>query len=552
MSIEVLRRQTQEKSPIESVKDNRNCLTEYLRPEETEKQLRTMYLINTRLWFNGLGIKSIDDVPDTEWEKLFEKYDNFWFMGIYRPSQKGQENAKKYWEQYQYYLPDIDKEKDVVSSPFAVPEYYPNPAIANSWQEWDKMVEKLHQKGKRVFIDFVPNHTALDHPWVESHPEYYIQGDKQQYQDNPSHFVEIIDNHGQIRYLAHGKDPYFDPWSDTLQLNYANLELQKRMEEELINLSKHADGFRCDMAVLITPDVFLKTWGSYLSNEEKQNLESSLQNRDEDKQNLEFSFWRRVVSRLKEATTREGENKFELIAEAYWEVDKIEKYFDFIYNHDLYKQIVETLGNGPNIDLKSHLDYLLRNPNNDKKHWVFYTENHDEKRAVDAMDEQFSKPAAVLSAMIKNSIFMVNQGQEVGCRYHPPMQVFRCRKEDINQSMAKFYDELILIRRSRLFQTGDIKIIEPKNYDQNSILFEVVNRKLGQKAIVVVNISREITTVEVDNKEDPVLVYSLTSGQESNDYQVGLDNLSIRLIPGEVKIIFLSDKSIQTRQNIDF
>lgn len=552
MSIELLRRQSQEKSRIETVRDNGNCLSEYLKPEETDKKPKTLYLINTRLWLNDLGVESISNVSDTEWENLFEMYDNFWFMGIYKPSQKGQENAKKYWEQYQYYLPDIDKEKDVVSSPFAVPEYCPNPAIADNWQVWDKMVEELNRRGKKVFIDFVPNHTALDHPWVESHPEYYVQGNKQQYLDNPDHFVEIADNQGQIRYFAHGKDPYFDPWSDTLQLNYANLELQKRMEEELINLSKHADGFRCDMAVLVTPDVFLKTWGNYLSDEERQNLESSLQNRDDEEQKLDYSFWKRVVPRLKEATTMDGKKGFELIAEAYWEVDKIEKYFDFIYNHDLYKQIVETLGNRPNTELKSHLDYLLRNPEKNKKRWVVYTENHDEKRAVDAMDEQFSKPAAVLSAMIKDSIFMINQGQEIGCQYRAPMQVLRPRKETVNERMVKFYDDLMLMRRSEFFQTGEVKIIEPKNYDQNSILFEVVNRKLERKAIVAVNISREITSVEVDKKEDPLLVYSLTGSQESTDYQIGLDCLTIRLIPGEVKIVFLPNKLSQPRQNLIF
>mgnify|MGYP000026059254 CR=1 FL=1 len=34
----------------------------------------------------------------------------------------------------------------------------------------------LHRRGLRLLLDFVPNHTGLDHPWVEQHPEFYVQG----------------------------------------------------------------------------------------------------------------------------------------------------------------------------------------------------------------------------------------------------------------------------------------------------------------------------------------------------------------------------------------
>lgn len=483
------------------------------------------------MWLESLSKKngeaiSIGNVPDDEWEKLFDKYDNFWFMGIYKPSQKGQEIAKQYSTQYQSYLPDINGDNDIVASPFAVSEYSPNPMIAKDWQEWDEMVNKLHQKGKKVFIDFVPNHTAIDHSWVQSHPEYYIQGNKQQYLST-NNFVEITDNQGKIRYFGYGKDPNFGPWIDTLQLNYANLELQEKMREGLESLARHADGFRCDMAMLVNPETFLRSWGWCLSDEEKNQI-------------IVNSFWQKTIPEIKKSIALESNRNIEFIAEAYWEENELGKYFDFIYNHDLYEHISESIKNGSIDQIKFDLYRFINNPDQAKHHWVVYTENHDERRAAEKMGEKFSKPAAVLSAMIRDSIFMVNQGQESGYQYRPPMQVSRYRSESENINMVRFYDELLSIRRSNLFQTGEIKIINSENSDQNSILFEISKSDTKTRAIVAVNISQWTSFVKINRNENHLDIYNLTSGEKSKDDEIDGEKIILKLEPGEVKIACLS------------
>lgn len=524
-------RLTEEWPQIGLTKDRTNQLFEYLGPKEGEKQLRGLYLINTRLWLDDLSKKyqkeiTIGGVPDSEWDKLFDQYDNFWFMGIYKPSQKGQEIAKQYCKQYEGYLPDVDSEKDVVASPFAVLDYSPNPKVAKDWQEWDKMVDRLHQKGKKVFIDFVPNHTALDHSWVQSHPEYYIQGNKDQF-SSTNNFVEMVDSDGQTRYFAYGKDPNFGPWIDTLQLNYANLGLQEKMKDLLFELAKHSDGFRCDMAMLVNPETFLRSWGWCLSDEEKNRV-------------VENPFWQKTIPEIKKKVTLEDQKTIEFIAEAYWEEGELGKYFDFIYNHDLYKKIKTTIDTGMVGDLRSYLDYLLKNPDGTKKHWVVYTENHDENRAVEFLKENFSKSGAVVSAMIRGSIFMVNQGQEIGCRYRPPMQVSRFRQEEENQDMVRFYDDLLAIRRSRLFQTGEINIINSENGDQNSILFEISRLDTKTRSVVAVNMSQWFSSVQIANNASGIDIYNLTSGEKSTNDEINGQNIVINLQPGEVKIACLS------------
>ena len=37
-------------------------------------------------------------------------------------------------------------------------------------------------------LDFVPNHVAIDHPWVAQHPEYLIQGTPEDLKNRPDDF----------------------------------------------------------------------------------------------------------------------------------------------------------------------------------------------------------------------------------------------------------------------------------------------------------------------------------------------------------------------------
>jgi len=527
----------EEKPQIFEDKDSAGGLWEHLGPKESEKQLKGLYLINTRLWLDDLSKKyettiTIGSVPDDEWNKLFEKYDNFWFMGIYQPSQKGQEVAKKHLDDYRYrdYLPDIDENRDIVASPFAITEYSPNPTIAKDWQEWDEMVEKLHQRGKKVFIDFVPNHTALDHPWVQSHPEYYVQGYEQLYLTT-NNFIKITDDIGQVKYFAYGKDPNYPdkPWTDTLQLNYANIELQEKMRDELIKLSKHTDGFRCDMAMLINPKTFITSWNwcLNLSKEEQNNLK-------------ENPFWQKTISEIKNKVALQDNRNIEFIAEAYWDEKELGQWFDYIYNKGLYNNMIDCIKTGYIFGIKEHLKSLIGQSGEIKNRWVIFTENHDEKRATEIMGEEFSKPAAVLLAMIRDSIFMVNQGQESGWHFRPPMQISKFRKEETNFDIARFYDDLLSIRRSSLFQNGEINIIDSTSGDQNSIIFEIRKADTDTRAIVAVNISQWTSFAQVEKDEDHLDIYNLTSGQKSDDDWIDDKNLILKLNPGEVKIVCLT------------
>jgi hypothetical protein len=79
--------------------------------------------------------------------------------------------------------------------------------------------------------------------------------------------------------LAYGRDPYFPGWPDTLQLNYGNPATQEAMIGELVKIAGQCDGVRYDVAMLVLPDVFERTWGAGFPNDEKSSTVKPQPNR---------------------------------------------------------------------------------------------------------------------------------------------------------------------------------------------------------------------------------------------------------------------------------
>jgi hypothetical protein len=123
-----------------------------------------------------------------------------------------------------------------------------------------RLRDRLHLRGLKLMLDFVPNHTAPDHPWVQEHPDYYIFGTEEQLAQQPQNYI-LLDLPQGPAIFAYGRDPYFDGWPDTLQLNYGNPGLQTALVNELSGIAGYCDGLRCDMAMLVLPDIFQRTWG---------------------------------------------------------------------------------------------------------------------------------------------------------------------------------------------------------------------------------------------------------------------------------------------------
>ena len=142
-----------------------------------------LYQINTRVWLTELSRAlhrpaTLDDIPDADLDRLAGMgFDWVWFLSVWQTGPAGQQVSRtnhEWRQEFEATLPDL-REEDIAGSGFAITGYTVHQALGGD-AALARLRQRLKQRGLRLMLDFVPNHTGLDHPWVEEHPEYFISG----------------------------------------------------------------------------------------------------------------------------------------------------------------------------------------------------------------------------------------------------------------------------------------------------------------------------------------------------------------------------------------
>lgn len=127
----------------------------------------------------------------------------------------------------------MEKRKGELGSPYAVKDYKGVNPDYGSMDDFKSMLAKIHEAGMYCIIDWVPNHTGWDNPWITEHPEWYTQ-------DSAGNIIDPIDyNTGK----SWG-------WTDVADLNYDVPEMRLGMIDALSFWIEEIgiDGFRMDVA----------------------------------------------------------------------------------------------------------------------------------------------------------------------------------------------------------------------------------------------------------------------------------------------------------------
>lgn len=385
----------------------------------------SLYQINTRVRLTELSralgrSATLDDFSDAELDRLAALgFDWIWLLSVWQtgPAAQRISRANPAWRrEFEHTLPDL-REDDIAGSGFAIRGYTVHAALGGD-AALARLRERLRQRGLKLMLDFVPNHVAPDHPWVDAHPEFFIAGSEADLARAPQNWCRL-DGSGRRRVLAHGRDPYFDGWPDTLQLNYGKAQLQQAMIDELQRIARQCDGLRCDMAMLVLPEVFERTWGMRCQ-----------------------PFWPKAT-----AAVRHRQPGFVFMAEVYWDLEWTlqQQGFDFTYDKRLYDRLRE----GPARPVREHLcaglDYQDR--------MVRFLENHDEPRAAATFAPEVHAAAAVLSFCTPGLRFF-HQGQLEGARVRLSPHLVRGPEEPVDAALAQFYARLLAALRHPALRDG--------------------------------------------------------------------------------------------------
>jgi glycosidase len=391
----------------------------------------SLYQINTRVWLTELsrGLHrpaTLDDVPDAELDDLANRgFDWVWFLSVWQTGPESQRVSRtnpEWRKEFQETLPNLTDD-DIPGSGFAITGYATHAALGGD-AALGRLRERLRKRGLKLMLDFVPNHMGLGHPWVESHPEYFVRGSELDLARAPQNYTWVKRKGGDLL-LAYGRDPYFAGWPDTLQLDYSNPATQEAMIGELTRVAGQCDGVRCDMAMLVLPDVFERTWGRRAP-----------------------LFWPRATQAVRKRVPG-----FTFMAEVYWDLEWTmqQQGFDYAYDKRLYDRLRERHARPVRDHLRAGLDYQ------DKL--ARFLENHDKPRAAATIPLDVHRAAAALTFLSPGLRFF-HQGEFSGKMKRISPHLGRGADEPINMDLAKFYDRLLAVLRQDALRNGQWTLLE--------------------------------------------------------------------------------------------
>lgn len=308
--------------------------------------------------------------------------------------------------------------KGKAGSPYSIMDYYDiDPDLAvnpqNRIEEFEEILKRIHEKGMKVIMDFIPNHLAREYkslckPYdVEEFGEYdnkdlsFAKDNNFYYCPNQELVVPVQQPttnelaYNEFPAKASGNDifspnPSVNDWYDTVKLNYGiDYRNNNRCFEPIPNTwykmldimtywcEKGVDGFRIDMAEMVPVE-----------------------------------FWRWSIDMLRE--------KYEpiMIAEIYQPhlyKEFIYAGFDYLYDKvGLYNTLENIYRYGQRADSITNVwnslqglgDVMLR-----------FMENHDELRLASEHfvgDAFKALPAVTMAALMNRGPFMIYNGQESG------------------------------------------------------------------------------------------------------------------------------------------
>jgi alpha-amylase len=328
----------------------------------------------------------------------------------------------------------VEGRKGSLGSYYAVSDYTAVNPEFGTMAEWIALVNEIHQKGMKVIIDWVPNHTGADNRWLNQHPDFFVK-----------------DSSGKA---AMAKD-----WSDTRQLDYNN----PVMEDSMIAAMKfwlvqsNIDGFRCDVA-----------W------------------------NVPGSFWHKCIPELKKI-----KNVF-MLAEgdsSYLPKNGFDAVYPWHMFH-MMEKIAK--GDRPAFGLDSiQKENVVMYPANTIQMYFTsnHDENSWNKADYGSFPGKVHTPFAVFTQTMANSVPLIYSGQEEPVLR--PLQFFEKDPIEFGKfGREKFYKTLLNLRKNNPALSANASF-RKINAGDNKAVFAFVRQKGTNKILVILNLSDKEQAISI-------------------------------------------------------
>jgi alpha-amylase len=340
--------------------------------------------------------------------------------------------------------------KGTLGSPYAVRDYSAIDSAFGTDADLQALVQAAHVRGMKVILDWVPDHTAPDNPWVASHPGFYYHDAKGQ----PA--------------VPHDLQGQPTDWTDVRQLDYHNPAMRTAMVAAMRHwlVTFDLDGFRQDVAHFIPHD-----------------------------------FWREANTALRAAARR----PILLLAEA-GGLEMHRLGFDVSYAWDTYARLKAVWKGAPaDSFVRSEVADMRAMPAGGMR--LRFTTNHDETAWDNPPVILFGGSAGARAAFVAMALLpgrpLLYDGQEV----ESPQKLGLFEREAIawgqpgaEQARAFYARVLHLARTDAAFLTGEFRAVE------TNVPADVIAYRRGD-ALVLANVRPRplrvsVTGVSVDGMRD--------------------------------------------------
>jgi len=436
-----------------------------------------LYQINTWVWLQELSCRHgrrlrLTDVPDPEWDNLAALgFDFVYLMGVWRRSAVGRRISRTSGTSFAEFDRALSgwTMADVAGSPYSIQDYALDPHLGSPG-DLEAVHRKLRARGMGLILDFVPNHTGFDHPYIEQHPDYYIQGTQDDFRRDPGAFY-LVERGEESCFVACGKDPHFAPWTDVAQLNHFNPGCREALIGILKSISRLCDGVRCDMAMLVSNEVFSRTWGHLLQRWPEPQTE----------------FWSDAIAAVPDLIW---------MAEVYWDLEWKMQQLGFQFTYD--KRLYDRLAGSPPAEVRRHLSAEIGFQNR----LVRFLENHDELRCSAVFPRERVPSLALLISTLPGMHFF-HHGQLEGARIHVPMPLGRATAEPADQGLRQAYEKVLRIASADAFHRGQWQVLEVCPAGDETFADLLAYRwQLGNDCkLIVINLSGRTAQGRVQNAE---------------------------------------------------